>query len=261
MNKILTKSARNLKMKILLAVSFFVVFLLGAVQSEAQWCTPYFYYPMGTNQFIIRNTAGTTLFNYYGYTGTGTYVSTTCNLQANTTYNFYWMGGDYYGYYYYYGYSYYLYPQQLALWCDANNNYTFDSNERMYYTGSGTYSTSFSGSFTLPSVGTTGSRRFRVIHTYYYYCQYYNACPDNACPSGGYYYYGSYLDFYVNATYVIQNDAGITGFTSPVNLFNSDNNQPIKVILKNFSKNTLTSVTINWTINGVTQTAYNWTGS
>lgn len=261
MNQLLTKSASNLKMKMILAIASFVVFLLGTVQSEAQWCTPYFYYPMGTNQFIIRNSAGTTLLSYYGYTGTGMYYSGTCNLQANTTYSFYWMGGDYYGYYYYYGYSYYLYPQQLALWCDANNNYTFDSNERMYYTGTGTYSTSFSGTFTLPSVGTTGSRRFRVLNTYYYYCQYYNACPDNPCPSGGYFYYGSYLDFYVNATYVIQNDAGIINFTSPVNLFNSDNNQPIKVTLKNFSKNTLTSVTINWTINGVTQTPYNWTGS
>jgi hypothetical protein len=216
---------------------------------------------MGTNQFIIRNSGGTTLFSYYGYTGYGMYYSGTCNLQANTTYSFYWMGGDYYGYYYYYGYSWYLYPQQLALWCDANNNYVFDSNERMYYSGSGSYSTSFSGTFSLPSVGTTGSRRFRVLNTYYYYCYYYGSgyCPDNACINA--YTYGSYLDFYVNATYVIQNDAGIINFTSPVNLFNSDNNQPIKVTLKNFSKNTLTSVTINWSIDNVSQTPYNWTGS
>lgn len=261
MNKLITKSVRNLKMKIALAVTFFVVFLLGAIPSEAQWCSPYFYYPMGTNQFIIRNPSGTTIWSYYGYTGTGTFVSSTCNLQPNVTYSFYWQGGDYYGYYYYYGYTYYLYPQQLALWLDANNNYTFDSNERMYYTGTGTYSTSFSGTFTIPSQGSTGTRRFRLISTYYYYCQYYNACPDNPCPSGGYYYYGTYLDFNVNATYVIQNDAGITSFTSPINLFNSDDNQPIRVTLKNFSKNTLTSVTINWSINGVTQTPVYWTGS
>ncbi len=262
MNQLLTKSASNLKMKIMLAIVSFIVLFLGTIQLEAQWCTPRFNYgPMGTNQFIIRNSGGTTLFSYYGYTGYGMYYSGTCNLQANTTYSFYWMGGDYYGYYYYYGYSWYLYPQQLALWCDANNNYVFDSNERMYYSGSGSYSTSFSGTFSLPSVGTTGSRRFRVLNTYYYYCYYYGSgyCPDNACINA--YTYGSYLDFYVNATYVIQNDAGIINFTSPVNLFNSDNNQPIKVTLKNFSKNTLTSVTINWSIDNVSQTPYNWTGS
>lgn len=58
-----------------------------------------------------------------------------------------------------------------------------------------------------------------------------------------------------------QNDAGIVNITSPVDKFDSYQPQQVKVVLKNFGQFFhLTSVTINWSIDGVTQPPYYWTG-
>jgi hypothetical protein len=54
-------------------------------------------------------------------------------------------------------------------------------------------------------------------------------------------------------------DAGITAITEPVAGCNSTQNA--KVTLKNFGQNTLTSATINWKVDGTTQTAYSWSGN
>ncbi len=60
---------------------------------------------------------------------------------------------------------------------------------------------------------------------------------------------------------IIRNDAGITDITSPVEKFDSYQPQPVRVRLKNFSpKLRLYSVTINWSVNGVVQTPYYWSG-
>lgn len=56
------------------------------------------------------------------------------------------------------------------------------------------------------------------------------------------------------------NDAGITQITNPTVSYCAGK-QNINVNLTNFSLNTLTSVKINWTVNGTTQTQYSWTGS
>lgn len=53
-------------------------------------------------------------------------------------------------------------------------------------------------------------------------------------------------------------DAGITGLA--VTYYCAGNNN-VQVTLKNYGSATLTSATINWTVNGVAQTPYNWTGS
>lgn len=59
-----------------------------------------------------------------------------------------------------------------------------------------------------------------------------------------------------------QNDAGIVNITSPVDKFNSYEPQQVKAVLKNFGKFfRLTSVTIRWSIDGVEQTPYYWTGN
>ncbi|MGC8749193.1 MAG: immunoglobulin domain-containing protein, partial [Candidatus Kapaibacteriota bacterium] len=58
-----------------------------------------------------------------------------------------------------------------------------------------------------------------------------------------------------------QNDAGIVDIVSPVDKFDSYQNQQVQVRLKNFGKFfPLTSVTINWSVDGVTQTPYYWSG-
>ena len=54
------------------------------------------------------------------------------------------------------------------------------------------------------------------------------------------------------------NDAGITGLPST---YYCPGSNSVQVTLKNFGSATLTSVTINWSVNGVAQTAYSWSGS
>lgn len=59
-----------------------------------------------------------------------------------------------------------------------------------------------------------------------------------------------------------QNDAGIVNITSPVDKFDSYQPQQVKVVLKNFGQFfKLTSVTIRWSIDGVEQPPYYWTGN
>jgi hypothetical protein len=56
------------------------------------------------------------------------------------------------------------------------------------------------------------------------------------------------------------NDAGLLSFTSPVIPF-AAGLQTITVTLLNNSSSTLSSASISWSVNGVSQTTYNWTGS
>ena len=54
------------------------------------------------------------------------------------------------------------------------------------------------------------------------------------------------------------NDAGITGL---YNVAYCPGSNPVQVVLKNFGSANLTSATINWSVNGVPQTPYLWTGN
>ena len=55
-------------------------------------------------------------------------------------------------------------------------------------------------------------------------------------------------------------DAGISGFINPDDTICAGL-QAVAVVLGNYGPATLTSATINWSINGITQTPYSWTGT
>lgn len=55
-------------------------------------------------------------------------------------------------------------------------------------------------------------------------------------------------------------DAGVNAYLSPVAPFGSGLN-PVRVFIKNFGYDTLKSVTIQWKVNGNTQTSKSWSGS
>ncbi len=57
------------------------------------------------------------------------------------------------------------------------------------------------------------------------------------------------------------NDAGITAMDLPVGPVITAGNQNVEVSIKNYGLNTLTSATINWSVNGAAQSPINWTGS
>ncbi len=56
------------------------------------------------------------------------------------------------------------------------------------------------------------------------------------------------------------NDAGISALVNPYGNFCPANTSVVATLV-NFGTNTLTSATINWIVNGVSQTSYSWTGS
>jgi hypothetical protein len=57
------------------------------------------------------------------------------------------------------------------------------------------------------------------------------------------------------------NDAGVVSIISPVSPVTPGVPQPVNIILKNSGLNPLTTVTVTWTVNGVAQPNYTWTGN
>jgi hypothetical protein len=68
----------------------------------------------------------------------------------------------------------------------------------------------------------------------------------------------SRVEMYYTATVTGPNDAGISSIDSPQDFCAGAHD--VQVTLRNYGTNALTSATINWTINNVTQTPVNWTG-
>lgn len=66
--------------------------------------------------------------------------------------------------------------------------------------------------------------------------------------------------FYNSNLSASTNDAGILTVTSPKKSF-CPSTQAVTVTLKNYGSNTLSSATIGWTLNGLAQSSYNWTGT
>jgi len=56
-------------------------------------------------------------------------------------------------------------------------------------------------------------------------------------------------------------DAGITQVNEPTGIVLAGTSLPVKVTVKNFGVDTLVKATINWKLDGVLQSPYNWTGS
>ena len=66
------------------------------------------------------------------------------------------------------------------------------------------------------------------------------------------------IEMYYTSAVTGPNDAGVYSIDSPVNY--CDGQEDVVVTMKNFGTNQVTSATINWTLNGTPQPAYNWTG-
>lgn len=115
-----------------------------------------------------------------------------------------------------------------------------------YQTGvTGTYITSDSWiSINTESYASTGSTNWQAGTVSFGYVNY----PRQLCGTVKY-----------DPGVVAPNDAALFSLTSPVNFCGGT--EPIKVRLFNMGNNTLTSVQINWTFDGIPQTPLYWTGS
>ncbi len=63
------------------------------------------------------------------------------------------------------------------------------------------------------------------------------------------------------ATVPLDYDAGVSHFVEPAATIYTTSAIPVKVRIKNFSVDTLTKVSVGWSVDGVAQTPYLWTGT
>lgn len=140
--------------------------------------------------------------------------------------------------------------QGYTVWIDFNENNTFESSE-VVFSANPTSAMSASGTVNIPASVTAGTKKMRVRIAYN------TTAPFDPCNN---YTYGEAEDYSVVVASQVANDAGITAITAPTTPFASGN-QSVVATLKNFGNNELTSATINWTVNGVAQTPYSWSGS
>lgn len=234
-----------------LVVAILLLFV-SQFEARSQYCTPYGYYPY--YGYITR-----VVFN--GINNSSSYASSGYSNYSNISSNPCIVGQTYqlqiYGYSLWGSY----YPGFL-LYIDWNHDYRFDEqSELVAYSWSyrGTTNYNFTVNVTIPSNASPGPTRMRINYSgYYYYSYYVYYYYGGAC--GGYYYM-EWEDYTINVM-AKSNDAGISDIVSPTDKFDSYQNQSVQVRLKNFGKfYPLTSVTINWSVDGVTQTPYYWTGN
>ncbi|MEI7597648.1 MAG: GEVED domain-containing protein, partial [Bacteroidota bacterium] len=140
------------------------------------------------------------------------------------------------------------YPQDYGVYIDLNQDGSFATSERVGYSFSGSFDRSFTVS--IPAGTKGGKTTMRIV------CDYYGNSGSYIGPCST--YYGEARDFAIVIGGV---DCGITKISSPSSPL-SVGTQAVKAILKNYSEgDVLKSCIIDWTVDGVKQTAVNWTGS
>lgn len=231
-------------------IAAFALLLLNLAISPnitlSQYCIPYGYYPEYgyMTRFVFNGIDNSSGYSSTGYSDYSSISSRPCIV--GQSYNFSIYGYSLWG----------SYISGYNIWIDFNRNYTFEPSEWVAGIYDYGYGPNFTGSITIPLTALQGPTRMRINYCGYYYYAYY-AYLSGACWS---YYYMEWEDYTINITQK-SNDAGITNIVSPVDKFNSYQPQNVTVVLKNFGKFfPLTSVTINWSVDGVTQTPYYWSG-
>jgi hypothetical protein len=127
------------------------------------YCTPSFYY--GANDIYNFNlgTFSSSTFTYSNYedkTSLGPIV-----VEQGATYN--------------YSFNTNYYCSLSAMWCDFNDDFTFDPSEAFFTNNYDNCSGQYSGTITIPGSAPIGQHRLRVLNNYYYF--FFQA--DDPCPS------------------------------------------------------------------------------
>jgi PKD repeat protein len=150
------------------------------------------------------------------------------------------------------------YSMYIVVWIDLNHNWSFSDAGEIFvnttsYIAPGTYSFNIN----IPSSATSGITGMRLSS------QYYGMGSYTTNPCGSYFYYGDVEDYAINIANPIALDAKVNAIVSPGpnSMVDTGVATPIKVDIKNAGMTTLTSCVVNWDVDGVAQTPYNWTGS
>lgn len=212
---------RSFYAKITISLFFLFASLVGIKATAQTYCTsglywyPCYYGYMTINGFsttggitnITQNTPGC------GNSGTGyTYYSTQVHSGApGSTVNFTFVNNP-------------NYNTEIGIWVDWNTDGTFATTEKVY-TGNVNWNQSKTGSFTIPSSATTGTKRMRVRgRSYGYYT--FTGCSNE--------YYGETEDYNINVC------------------------QPYAITTHPANKSICTNNSTTFTISPATATAYQW---
>ncbi|MBL7974767.1 MAG: hypothetical protein JNJ85_07625, partial [Candidatus Kapabacteria bacterium] len=156
---------------------------------------------------------------------------------------------------YYSGALYTNYPCYYYAWIDYNNDGNFTTDEQVigynYNNGTGSFqyrsSTAFTNapSFVIPTSVVPGPKRFRLTAVYSTTSStYWGPCNTNI-------YYKDFKDFQLNIGY--NNDAALTIVKTQTPAPFAPGDNTIQAVVTNNGVNSLTSVQVNWSLNGVTQ--------
>lgn len=146
------------------------------------------------------------------------------------------------------------YPNSFKVYVDLDQDNVFDTDEAIYTDNpdGGNYSTF--GTLTIPTTAKAGVTRMRVMADYYANYDFMQPCDGE---QGFSLTYGEIYDFQLNiAKYV---DASITEVVQPTNPL-ALGTHDVWVELANYGSINLTSCTIEWAVDDVTQSLYSWTG-
>lgn len=148
--------------------------------------------------------------------------------------------------------------QYLTIFIDWNQDEVFQENTERYDIGWQTITGSyiFSDNLTIPATALPGTTRMRVIEDYN------NYAPAGGCVNDT---YGEAEDYSLTISEPsagVPNDIGINQFLSPKTTsgFACAGNDSVVVEVKNFGSNQIYFFDIEWSLNGIAQQTYTYTG-
>ena len=225
---------------ILNAFFFFALSILGRSLSAQTYCTPQGNCSIGDEINNFSTTGGiTNISNLNSGCSTNEYdyiQGQEVTLPPAGSFNFTVQSSPTYG-------------QGFRIWVDWNNDGDFtDPGEDVWNSGSAA-TTPFSGNITAPAGATPGTLRMRVR------CDYFTV-PTNPCATQS---YGETEDYDLVILPGAQNDAGVASIDSP-NVFCPGAHNVVATI-QNYGSNQITSVDVEWEVNGVSQPTFSYTGT
>ena len=251
MKTTITKSAKKILLRVVIAfVMLFALFANTNVAKSQSYCRPYNYSYMCYIYYLNFYNDSRTI-NYWNYSYGYNYYPSDYTHTSFT--NEEWSPGDRVNFYVYVNGS-YRYYFHVRVYVDWNDDGDFRDAGESVVAPSSMYSYhrySWRSSFTIPATAPFGKHRMRIGVGYYYYFYRYG----DPCYS---YWYREWEDYTLNIP--AKNDAGISGIYSPTDHFNSDDPQDVEVEIKNFSDLELYQADIYWSVDGVIQPVYHWTG-
>lgn len=143
----------------------------------------------------------------------------------------------------------FFYSNNKRAWIDFDRNGQFDDPaERIMDLSSSFVGEMQSNTFSVPASASSGPTYMRVIVA--------EGGPPLPCGS---YNYGETEDFSIYLRGSATDDAGVSKVLEPAGICAGEHNA--KVVIENFGVNEITSVEVNWSINGVLQTPFVYSAS